>query len=59
MVGVVVLNLIMGMCEKSVKFQVVNILDSFNFLLGRPWIHGLDGVASSLHQKMKFITSEN
>ena len=38
---------------------MINIPASFNLLLGRQWIHGLDGVASSLYQKIRFITNEN
>ena len=41
------------------EFQMIRLRASFNILLGRPGIHGLDGVASSLHQKMKLNTIEN
>ena len=36
-------------------FQVLWIPTSFNLLLGRPWIHRVGAIPSSLHQKVKFI----
>ena len=36
-------------------FQVLRIPTSFNLLLGRPWIHRVGAIPSSLHQKVKFI----
>jgi len=30
-------------------------MPSYNYLLGRPWIHSAGAVPSSLHQKVKFI----
>jgi hypothetical protein len=35
------------------KFQVLDIPASFNLLLGRPWIHAIEAVPSTLHQKVK------
>lgn len=37
------------------QFQVLDIPASFNLLLGRPWIHAIEAVPSTLHQKVKFI----
>ena len=38
-----------GSCTFNVEFQVMDILPSYNRLLGRPWIH-IDGVVpSTLH----------
>ena len=39
----------------SVFFQVLRIQSSFNLLLGRPWIHEVGDIPSSLHQKVRFI----
>ncbi|KAK5792531.1 hypothetical protein PVK06_033646 [Gossypium arboreum] len=39
----------------DVKFQVMDITPLYNCLLGRPWIHSVGAVPSSLHQKVKFI----
>ena len=48
----------MGSQKQETEFQVLDTISSFNLLLGRSWIHGLDGVASSLQQKMKFINDD-
>lgn len=34
---------------------MLDIPSAFNFLLGRPWIHTAGVVASSLHQKVRFV----
>jgi len=38
----------------NVVFQVMYINPSYSCLLGRPWIHALGVVPSTLHQKLKF-----
>ena len=43
-------------CTFNVEFQVMDISPSYNFLLGRPWIHIAGAVPSILHQKIKFVT---
>ncbi|XP_052880465.1 uncharacterized protein LOC128286791 [Gossypium arboreum] len=40
----------------EVDFLVMDIKPSYNFLLGRPWIHLARVVSSSLHQKLKLVT---
>ncbi|XP_016676582.1 uncharacterized protein [Gossypium hirsutum] len=40
-------------CE--VDFLVMDIKPSYNYLLGRPWIHSAGAVPSSLHQKLKLV----
>ncbi|XP_016676472.1 uncharacterized protein [Gossypium hirsutum] len=40
----------------EVDFLVMDIKPSYNFLLGRPWIHSAGAVPSSLHQKLKLVT---
>ena len=34
----------------------MDISPSYNYLLGRPWIHIAGAVPSTLHQKIKFVT---
>ena len=34
----------------------MNILPSYNCLLGRPWIHIAGAIPSTLHQMIKFVT---
>ena len=38
----------------NVVFQVMDINPAYSCLLGRPWIHALGVVLSTLHQKLKF-----
>ncbi|XP_031378317.1 uncharacterized protein LOC116193708 [Punica granatum] len=47
-----------GPCSFSITFQVLDIPNAFNLLLGRPWIHLAGAVPSTLHQKLKFIVEE-
>ncbi|EOY00497.1 Gag-pro-like protein [Theobroma cacao] len=42
-------------CTFTIEFQVMDIAPSYNYLLGRPWIHMAGAIPSSLHQKVKFI----
>ncbi|XP_070010811.1 uncharacterized protein [Nicotiana sylvestris] len=44
----------MGPTWFDVEFQVLDITISYNLLLGRPWIHTVGAVASTLHQAVKF-----
>ncbi|XP_070020504.1 uncharacterized protein [Nicotiana sylvestris] len=39
---------------KDTKFQVIDIDMVYNIILGRPWIHEMDVVPSTLHQVIKF-----
>jgi len=50
--GIVTLELTIGPMIKKVEFQVLNIASFFNMLLGRPWIHDIEAVPSSLYQKV-------
>ncbi|PKI73461.1 hypothetical protein CRG98_006148 [Punica granatum] len=47
-----------GPCSFSVTFRVLDISNAFSLLLGRPWIHSMGAVPSTLHQKLKFIVEE-
>ena len=40
--------------EAWVDLHVIDILVTFAILLGRLWFHPLDGVPSTIHQKIKF-----
>ncbi|XP_016733745.1 uncharacterized protein [Gossypium hirsutum] len=40
----------------EVDFLVMDIKPSYNCLLGRPWIHSVGAVPSSLHQKLKLVS---
>jgi len=53
--GTITMNVTAGAIEHATTFQVVDIKASFNLLLGRPWLHDLKVVPSSLHQQVKAI----
>ena len=40
----------------STKFLVVDCQSTYNMILGRPWIHDMGSVPSTLHQMVKFPT---
>ncbi|XP_070034893.1 uncharacterized protein [Nicotiana tomentosiformis] len=48
------LILTIGPVDFEVTFQVLYMDTSYNFLLGRPWIHATGVVPSTLHQMVKF-----
>ncbi|XP_075080316.1 uncharacterized protein LOC142165837 [Nicotiana tabacum] len=52
-IGEISLCLQMGPTWFDVEFQVIDVLASYNLLLGRPWIHAAGAVASTLHQAVK------
>ena len=38
----------------EVDFIVVEAFSSYTAIMGRPWLHSLDAVSSTLHQKVKY-----
>ncbi|XP_070026103.1 uncharacterized protein [Nicotiana sylvestris] len=52
--GEVILTTFAEGVVKDTKFQVVDIDMAYNMILGRPWIHEMDVVPSTLHQVIKF-----
>ena len=42
--------------EVMVNFIVVNSFSPYTAILGRPWIHAMGAVLSTLHVKVKFHT---
>ena len=48
-----------GPCTFDSEFIVMEINPSYNCLLGRPWIHMVGEVPSTLHQKVKFVVEKN
>ncbi|XP_070040090.1 uncharacterized protein [Nicotiana tomentosiformis] len=53
-IGEINLSLQMGPTWFDVEFQVLDISATYNLLLGRPWIHTVGAVDSTLHQAVKF-----
>ena len=41
-----------------VNFQVIKVDSPYNMLLGRPWLHGMGTIASTLHQRLKFPSED-
>ena len=42
--------------EVIVTFIVVNMFSPYTAILGRPWIHAMGAIPSTLHMKVKFHT---
>ena len=58
-IGNINIELVIGPQPFQVTLQVMDIHPSYSMLLGRPWIHVARAVASSLHQRVKFIINGN
>ena len=41
-----------------VIFQVIKVESSYNMLLGRPWLHAVGAVASTLHRRLKYPSKD-
>ena len=54
-IGNIKLEVNIGNVPFLIDFQVMDILRTFNLLLGRPWIHIAGAILSSLHQKVGFV----
>ncbi|XP_058726836.1 uncharacterized protein LOC131598234 [Vicia villosa] len=54
--GEVDLLIMIGPQLLTITFFVMDIHPSYSCLLGRPWIHAIGAVTSTLHQKLKFAT---
>ncbi|XP_070007716.1 uncharacterized protein [Nicotiana sylvestris] len=52
--GEIVLTTFAEGVVKDSKFQVIEMDMAYNMILGRPWIHEMDVVLSTLHQVIKF-----
>ncbi|XP_009587219.1 uncharacterized protein [Nicotiana tomentosiformis] len=52
--GEIILTIFIEGVVKDTKFQVVDADMAYNIILGRPWIHDMDVVLSTLHQVIKF-----
>ncbi|XP_070013226.1 uncharacterized protein [Nicotiana sylvestris] len=53
-IGEIDLILTISPVDFEVTFQVLDMDTSYNFLLGRPWIHVVGVITSTLHQMVKF-----
>ncbi|KAF8114891.1 hypothetical protein N665_0032s0022 [Sinapis alba] len=55
--GEVIVSVYAEEINMSTKFLIVECKSSYNMILGRPWIHDMGAVPSTLHQMVKFPTS--
>ncbi|RDX75079.1 hypothetical protein CR513_45093, partial [Mucuna pruriens] len=56
--GKITLPIRIGPTMFDITFYVIDIRPAYSCLLGRPWIHTVRAVPSSLHQKVKFIADQ-
>ncbi|XP_058729509.1 uncharacterized protein LOC131601660 [Vicia villosa] len=54
-VGEVDFPICVGLSIFKITFQVMDIFPAYSCLLGRPWIHEVRAITSTLHQKLKFV----
>ncbi|XP_050876141.1 uncharacterized protein LOC127079815 [Lathyrus oleraceus] len=54
-IGEVHLPICLGPHQFTITFQVMDINPAYSCLLGRPWIHAIGAVTSTLHQRLKFL----
>ena len=54
--GQISLPVIMGGKEVFVTFTIVSSFSPYIAILGKPWIHSMRVVPSTLHVKIKFLT---
>ncbi|XP_040964525.1 uncharacterized protein [Gossypium hirsutum] len=54
--GRIEIPLLIGPIVYEVNFLVMDINPSYNFLLGRPWIHSTGAVPSLLYQNLKLVS---
>ena len=53
--GKIILPVTVGTVTVPVEFIVVDVPSPYNAILGRAWVHSIQGVASTYHQVLKFI----
>ncbi|XP_009610714.2 uncharacterized protein [Nicotiana tomentosiformis] len=53
-IGEIELTMTISPVDFNIVFQVLNMETSYNFLLGRSWIHMARALPSTLHQMVKF-----
>ena len=45
-----------GLDVVEVDFIVVDAFSPYTAIMGRPWLHSLGAVSSTLHQKVKYLS---
>nr|KYP47215.1 hypothetical protein KK1_031157 [Cajanus cajan] len=57
-VGEITLSIKIGPTIFNIEFQVMDITPTYSCLLGKPWIHQVKAIPSTLHQKVKFVVDD-
>uniref|UniRef100_A0A2N9FLW9 Uncharacterized protein n=1 Tax=Fagus sylvatica TaxID=28930 RepID=A0A2N9FLW9_FAGSY len=57
-VGRVTVKVHAGTISSPTEFWVLNSYSPYNAILGRPWLHKMKAVPSTLHQRLRFPTPE-
>ncbi|XXG88875.1 hypothetical protein AAC387_Pa12g1022 [Persea americana] len=52
--GKISLRVQVGGASRQVDFLVVDVPSPYNVIMGRTWLHGMEAVPSTCHQKLKF-----
>ena len=56
--GKVKINVRAGTISSPMEFFVLNTFSPYNAILGRPWLHRMGAVPSTLHQRLRFPTPQ-
>uniref|UniRef100_A0A2N9H312 Uncharacterized protein n=1 Tax=Fagus sylvatica TaxID=28930 RepID=A0A2N9H312_FAGSY len=56
--GKVTINVKAGTVSTPTDFFVLNAFSPYNAILGRPWLHRMGAVPSTLHQRLRFPTPQ-
>uniref|UniRef100_A0A2N9GJI0 RNA-directed DNA polymerase n=1 Tax=Fagus sylvatica TaxID=28930 RepID=A0A2N9GJI0_FAGSY len=56
--GKVTINVRAGTVSSPTEFFVLNTFSPYNAILGRPWLHRMGAVPSTLHQRLRFPTPQ-
>ncbi|XP_026443027.1 uncharacterized protein LOC113342844 [Papaver somniferum] len=56
--GEITLEILVGRILTLTTFCVVDVLSPYTAIIGRSWIHGIKGVASTYHQSLRFPTPD-
>ncbi|XP_026420662.1 uncharacterized protein LOC113316730 [Papaver somniferum] len=56
--GEIILEIWVGIILTLTTFCVVDVLSPYTAIVGRSWVHGIKGVASTYHQRLKFPTPD-
>lgn len=54
LMGITMIMVTIGVRKIATKFQVVYSKLSYNLLLGRPWLHDMDIIPSTVHGRLMF-----